>query len=69
MILTINDYISNRKQGSKIENTYSKWLDIIFGVSQGSILEPLLFNAFLAICFFLQMTSILPVLRITIHHT
>ena len=44
----INDYLSNRKQRTKIENTYSTWLDIIFGVQQGSILGPLLFNVFLA---------------------
>ena len=43
----INSYLSNRKQRTKIENTYSTWLDIIFGVPQGSILRPLLFNVFL----------------------
>ena len=48
----INDYLSNRKQRTKIENTYSTWLDIIFGVPQGSILGPLLFNVFLADLFF-----------------
>ena len=42
----INDYLSNRKQRTKIENTYSTWLDIIFGVLQGSMLGPLLFNVF-----------------------
>ena len=48
----INDYLSNRKQRTKIENTYSTWLDIIFWVPQGSILEPLVFNVFLAEFFF-----------------
>ena len=43
----INDYLSNRKQRTKIENTYSTWLDIIFGVPQGSVLGPQLFNVFL----------------------
>ena len=44
----VPDYLSNRKQRIKIENTYSTWMEIIFGVSQGSILGPLLFNIFLA---------------------
>ena len=49
----INSYLSNRKQRTKIENTYSTWLGIIFGVLQGSILIPLLFNVFLADLFFI----------------
>ena len=46
-LLLINDYLSNRKQRTKIENTYSTWLDMIFGVPEGLILGPLLFNIFL----------------------
>ena len=48
----INGYLLNKKQRTKVENTYSTWLDIIFGVPQGSILGPLLFNVFLADLFF-----------------
>ena len=47
-----NDYLSNRNQRTKIENTFSTWLDIISGVSQGSILGPQLFIFFLADWFF-----------------
>ena len=47
-----NDYLSNRNQRTKIENTFSTWLDIISGVSQGSILGPQLFIVFLADWFF-----------------
>ena len=65
----INDYLSNRKQKTKIENTYITWLDIIFGVPQGSILESLLFNAFQQICILLYMISTLPVMQMTILHT
>ena len=41
------DYLSNRKQRTKIENHYSSWRDIIFGVPQESILVALLFNIYL----------------------
>ena len=43
----IFSYLKNRKQRVRINNTYSKWMDILFGVPQGSILGPLLFNIFL----------------------
>ena len=40
----ISDYLSNRKQSTKIDNTYSTWSDIIFGIPQGEIRGPVLFN-------------------------
>ena len=42
----VHNYLSNRKQRSKINSTYSSLLKILFGVPQGSILGPLLFNIF-----------------------
>ena len=40
-------YLKNRKQRVRLNSTYSEWIDILFGVPQGSILGPLLFNIFL----------------------
>ena len=55
----INDYLSNRKRRIKIENTYITWMEIVFGVTQGSILRPLLFHIFLpGLFFFISNLSI-----------
>ena len=34
----IHNYLTKRKQRTKISHSYSSWVDILFGVPQGSIL-------------------------------
>ena len=50
----IQSYLSNRKQRTKINATYSSWEETLFGVLQGSILGPLLFNIFLCDLFWIM---------------
>ena len=40
----ILDYLSRRKQRTKIGSPYNSWYDIVRSVPQDSILGPLLFN-------------------------
>ena len=48
----IHDYLSNRKQRVKVNDAYSSWKDIFYGVPQGSIPGPLLFNIHLCDLFY-----------------
>ena len=51
----ILDYLSRRKQRTKIGSSYSSWYDIIRGVSL--ILGPLIFNIFINDLFFIITLS------------
>ena len=44
----MQSYLSERKQRTKINQAYSSFEKILFGVFQGSILGPILFNIFLS---------------------
>ena len=50
----MQNYLSNRKQRTKIDSEFSSWEEILFGVPQGSIVEPSLFIIFLCGLFFIM---------------
>ena len=43
----IHSYLRERRQRVRINNSYSSWSTLLYGVPQGSIIGPLLFNIYL----------------------
>ena len=43
----VRSYLPNRKQRTKINESFSSWEEILFGVPEGSMLGPLLFHIFI----------------------
>ena len=48
----MESFLSNRQQRTKINNAFSRYSEIIYGVPQGSILDPLHFNIYICDIFF-----------------
>lgn len=48
----IQNCISFRKQQVKIGGFFRRWVEILFGIPEGSILGPILFNIFISVIFF-----------------
>ena len=65
----VYNYFLNKKQWTKINLSYSSLLEIIFGVPQRLILEPLLFTIFLIDWFFIIEDTDIAVMSMTTHHT
>ena len=52
-LMFISAYLKSRKERTRIGSAFSDYLNILFGVPQGSILSPILFIIFLSDLFYI----------------
>ena len=64
----IKSYLTNKWQRTKLNTGFSKWTEILLGVSQGSVLGPLLFNVYINDLFFFKLKTLMSVTMQTTQH-